>query len=55
MIRDQRKFKKPFSPIYRKLVAFQLFKALYYLQVEISDPVNQSLPPRYQAPQHTDQ
>lgn len=37
MIRDQRKFKKPFSPIFRKLVAFQLFKALYYLQVNISD------------------
>jgi hypothetical protein len=40
MIRDQRRLKKPFSPIFRKLVTFQLFKALYYLQVEISDSAN---------------
>lgn len=33
MIKEQRKSKKPFPPIVRKLLIFQLFKALYYMQV----------------------
>jgi len=33
MIKDQRKLKKPFPKEMRKLLIFQLFKALYYLQV----------------------
>lgn len=33
LIKEQRKAKKPFAPVLRKLMAFQLFKALYYMQV----------------------
>lgn len=33
LIKEQRKAKKPFAPILRKLMVFQLFKALYYMQV----------------------
>ena len=33
LIKEQRKIKKPFAPIIRKLIIFQLFKALYYMQV----------------------
>lgn len=33
MIREQRKYKRPFPPIIRKLLTFQLFKALYYMQL----------------------
>jgi hypothetical protein len=33
MIKEQRKVKKPFPTIPRKLMVFQLFKALYYMQV----------------------
>jgi hypothetical protein len=47
LIREQRKFKKPFSQIIRKLLAFQIFKALYYLQVDLSHPADKDLPPRY--------
>jgi hypothetical protein len=30
-IRQHRKIKLPFLPVARKLIAFQLFKALYYM------------------------
>lgn len=33
LIKEQRKLKKPFPPPIRKVLAFQLFKALYYLNV----------------------
>lgn len=33
LIKEQRKAKKPFAPVLRKLMVFQLFKALYYMQV----------------------
>jgi hypothetical protein len=33
LIKEQRKLKKPFSPVVRKLLTFQMFKALYYLNV----------------------
>lgn len=33
LIKEQRKAKKPFAPVPRKLMVFQLFKALYYMQV----------------------
>ena len=33
VLRDNRKNKRPVDPIPRKIIAFQLFKGLYYLQV----------------------
>jgi hypothetical protein len=33
MIKMQRKVKKPFNPKIRKILSFQLFKGLYYLEV----------------------
>jgi hypothetical protein len=36
MIKEQRKLKKPFPPAIRKLFAFQMFKALYYMNVQPS-------------------
>ena len=36
LIKEQRKLKKPFAPVLRKLMVFQLFKALYYMQVPSS-------------------
>lgn len=33
MIKEQRKIKKPFAPHVRKILVFQMFKALYYMQL----------------------
>ncbi len=33
MIKEQRKLKRPFHPVIRKILIFQLFKALYYMQL----------------------
>ena len=34
MIKEQRKLKKPFPAAMRKVMAFQMFKALYYMDVQ---------------------
>jgi len=33
MIKEQRKLKKPFPAAMRKVMTFQMFKALYYMNV----------------------
>lgn len=33
MIKEQRKLKQPFDPYARKVIMFQIFKALYYFNV----------------------
>jgi hypothetical protein len=55
LFKELRKEKKKLTAVQIKIMAFQLFKALYYLKVMlISKKGKKSLPPRHQASKHSD-
>lgn len=55
LFKELRKEKKKLTAVQIKIMAFQLFKALYYLKVMlIGNEGKKSLPPRPQAPKHSD-